>query len=112
MLERINALFDQAKKAVEGAASTEALYEVKVQFLGKSGSFSAILKEMGKLSPDDRKTIGKRANEVRDQLEQLYASRENTLKQGELNKSLEKERIDVTLPGLTRRSGAIHPISK
>ena len=102
MLEKIEALLAQAVKAIESAASVEALYEVKVQFLGKSGSFSAILKEMGKLSPDDRKTIGKRANEVRDQLELLYSSRENSIKMSELNSKLEDERIDVTLPGLVQ----------
>lgn len=112
MLEKIEALLAQAVKAIENAASAEALYEVKVQFLGKSGSFSAILKEMGKLSPDERKTIGRRANEVRDQLEGLYASRENSIKITELNKKLEGERMDVTLPGLDRRPGSIHPIAK
>ena len=112
MLEKINALFLQAQKAAESATSSEALYEVKVQFLGKSGSFSAILKEMGKLTPDERKTIGKRANEVRDQLEELYSSRDKALKSQALNKTLEGERIDVTLPGMGRRFGAVHPIAK
>src|SRR5579862_2539893 len=112
MLEKINALSSEAIKAIESATSIEALYEVKVKFLGKSGSFSAILKEMGKLTPDERRTIGKRANEVRDQLEQLYANHEQSLKLGDMNQKLEVERIDVTLPGLTRKPGALHPIAK
>jgi phenylalanyl-tRNA synthetase alpha chain len=67
---------------------------------------------MGKLSSDDRKTIGKRANEVRDLLESTYSEREKTLKDVVLNKKLESERIDVTLPGVKNTQGSIHPIAK
>jgi phenylalanyl-tRNA synthetase alpha chain len=112
MLEKIATLSGEAQKAIEKASTTEALYEAKVKFLGKQGSFSAILKEMGKLTPDERKTIGKKANEVRDHLEHIYAQREAQLKRGELNLKLEKERIDVTLPGVSPQPGAKHPIWK
>jgi len=112
MLEKIEGLFAEAKKAIAGATTLEALYEVKVRFLGKSGSFSGILKEMGKLQPEDRKNVGKRANEVRDELESTYSSKENTLKNAEMNKRLEGERIDVTLPGVEKNIGSIHPITK
>jgi phenylalanyl-tRNA synthetase alpha chain len=112
MLEKIEGLFSEAKAAIENTTSIAALYEVKVRFLGKSGSFSLILKEMGKLSPDERKIIGKRANEVRDSLESSYASKENHLKTLEMNTRLEGERIDVTLPGVEKKMGSIHPITK
>jgi len=112
MLEKINALFDQAQKAITEASTPPALYEVKVQFLGKSGSLSAILKEMGKLTPDERKTIGKRANEVRDLLEEAFSNRETTLKTSEMNKKLQGERLDVTLPAVPRNSASLHLITK
>jgi phenylalanyl-tRNA synthetase alpha chain len=112
MLERIDGLSAEAKKAIGEASTLEALYEAKVRFLGKQGSFSAILKEMGKLTPEDRKTIGKRANEVRDLLESTYTQRENELKKIELDKKLEGEKIDITLPGFKRTIGSVHPIAK
>ncbi|MCC6276527.1 MAG: phenylalanine--tRNA ligase subunit alpha [Oligoflexia bacterium] len=108
MLDRINGLFEEAKLAIAKATTSESLYEVKVRYLGKQGSFSGILKEMGKLTPDDRKTIGKRANEVRDELESLYLSKESGLKRSELNSRLEKERLDITLPGEKRMVGSDH----
>src|SRR5260221_12162109 len=112
MLEKIETLFAEEKKAISGAAILDALYEVKVRFLGKSGSFSVILKEMGKLAAEERKSVGKRANEVRDELEAAYSSKEDSLKHAEMNKRLEGERIDVTLPGVDKSLGSIHPITK
>src|SRR5688572_7796171 len=112
MLNKIESLFTEAKKAIESASTTEGLYETKVKYLGKSGSLSGILKEMGKLTPDDRKTIGKRANEVRDALDAQYNQKESALKSQELGKKLETERIDVTLPGIQGGLGGIHPIAK
>ncbi len=110
MLAKIEELLEQAKLAIDSATSVEVLYEAKVKFLGKQGSFSHLLKEMGKLTPDDRKTIGKRANEVRDILEGKYAVRENLLKDQELNSQLEAQKIDVTLPGVAPERGVLHPL--
>lgn len=112
MLTKIETLFHEAQKSIKNAPSTEALYDVKVKFLGKQGSFSSVLKEIGKLSPEEKKTVGKKANEVRDQLERLYSEQENVLKNQELNKRLEKERIDVTLPGRQPGFGFAHPVWK
>jgi phenylalanyl-tRNA synthetase alpha chain len=110
MLSKIEELFQQAKSAFESAAASSSLYEVKVQFLGKQGSYSAVLKELGKLSPEEKKNIGRRANEVRDSLEKVYNEREAVLKSQELTLKLNKEKIDVTLPGVARMQGAEHPV--
>src|SRR5438045_3294192 len=112
MLTKIDELYSEAKQAIESAQASSSLYEVKVKYLGKQGSFSSVLKELGKLSPEERKTIGKKANEVRDQLDGLLAEKEKTLKTRELNQKLQEERIDVTLPGMTQTLGAQHPVWK
>ena len=110
MIKKMDALFSEAQKAFDKSATSQALYEAKVQYLGKQGSFSLILKEMGKLSPDEKRTVGKRANEIRDDLERLYAEHESELKKAELSVRLESERIDVTLPSLKKVPGAQHLI--
>lgn len=112
MLTELEALCGEAERAFDKAVSTEALYEVKVKFLGKQGSISTILKEVGKLEPEKRKEVGKKANEIRDRLENLYSSRQSQLKTTELNASLSQSKIDVTLPGLKAVHGSSHPIWK
>lgn len=112
MQNKINQLAADAKTAIESASSTDALYEVKVKFLGKQGSFSAVLKDLGKLSPEERKSIGAQANLAKTELETLIDSKTKSLKAAELNVKLAAEKIDVSLPGLALKPGTIHPINK
>ena len=112
MQNKINEQAGRAKKLIEAATTTEALFDVKVKFLGKQGSLTSVLKELGKLTPDERKVIGQLANTVKAELEGLIDSKNNSLKTLELNKKLSKEKIDVSLPGLAPRVGSIHPINK
>ena len=101
----------QAVEAFSGADSTKSLYDQKVQFLGKSGSFSGLMKEMGKLSKEERPAFGKLVNEVKSELENLYQSQFTKLESKELNAKLESERIDMTLPGDSIQLGKKHPIN-
>ena len=110
MIDRIQALMSEAKQSFLKAQTSQELYDCKVQFLGKSGSFSGLMKEMGKLSAEERPIIGKKANEAKVELESVYSQREAELKRQELNKQLESERVDVTLPGLKAEMGHRHPI--
>ena len=82
MREKIDEIRAQATAAFQGAGSAKDLYEMKVQFLGKQGSFSNVMKEMSKLSAEEKPVFGKLVNEAKQALETLYAEREEALKSG------------------------------
>lgn len=109
--EKLEVIRAAALAAFEAARNSKDLYECKVQFLGKQGSFSSVMKEMGKLSPEERPLFGKLVNEVKDSLEKAYATREESLKNLELNERLQSEALDLTLPGPILPEGAQHPIA-
>lgn len=111
MKEKIEEIRTEASRAFEGAASTKELYDMKVQFLGKQGSFSGLMKEMGKLSAEEKPLFGKLVNEVKQALEALYNRREENLKAQELNSRLQSEALDLTLPADAEPLGSKHPVS-
>lgn len=111
MKEKLDSIRLEATAAFEKATSAKELYDVKVQFLGKQGSFSTIMKEMGKLSPEERPVFGKLVNEVKQALEALYDAREKVLREQELHQRLESEALDLTLPPAAEPVGSRHPIS-
>ncbi len=111
MKEKLEEIRAEAAQAFSKASNSQALYETKVQYLGKQGSFSNIMKEMGKLSAEEKPVFGKLVNEVKQALETLYAEKEQQLKSGELNEKLQSETLDLTLPAPHVPVGAQHPIS-
>lgn len=111
MKEQIEAIRAAAVQAFEKAASSKDLYELKVQYLGKTGSFSQLMKEMGKLPPAEKPAFGKLVNEVKQALEELYTRREDQLKSQELEIRLRAETLDLTLPPPVEALGSRHPIS-
>ncbi|MEQ1878373.1 MAG: phenylalanine--tRNA ligase subunit alpha [Bdellovibrionia bacterium] len=100
----------QALEAFSKAASSEALYQAKVQFLGKNGSLSGVMKEMKNLSADERPLFGKKVNDVKDALETKYQEFEANLKTRELGDKLSREKVDMTLPGPTPSRASQHPV--
>lgn len=110
--EKLEVIRGHALAAIRDAGTTSALYEVKVQFLGKQGQLSALMKEMGKLSAEERPTFGKFVNEIKSAIELAYEERERVLKSTELDAKLASEALDLTLPGpAVPQLGAQHPIS-
>ncbi|MCI8622341.1 MAG: phenylalanine--tRNA ligase subunit alpha [Provencibacterium sp.] len=112
MKNAIENMRTSAHKALEKAASPKEIDEIRVRFLGKKGEITAILKQMGSLSAEERPAIGQLANEVRARIEQEIEGRIAALKQAELASRLEKEKIDVTLPGVQHPIGRQHPLSQ
>ncbi len=112
MKEEIEKIRKEAIEEIEKIQSTSELNETKVKYLGKKGSLTKTLKNMGNLSAEERPIIGKLANEVRDMLEEKFTSKEKEIKQQELQKRLETENIDVTEPSKKSKLGSIHPITK
>ncbi len=111
MTEQLKAIEEKAKEELSKAVDLKSLDEIRVKFLGKKGEITGILKQMGKLSPEERPVIGQLANKVRADIEESITAAQNTLKSMAAAKKLEAERIDVTLPGKAPRLGAAHPLN-
>ena len=90
---------------------TKALEEIRVKFLGKKGELTSILKQMGKLSPEERPVIGQLANQVRAEIEESITNRVKEIKTLMLEKKLKEEELDVTLPGTKTTIGKLHPLN-
>lgn len=112
IIEKIEALKSQAGGAFLQGKTEQELYEIKIRFLGKKGLLTDILKDIGQLSPEDRPVIGQLANQFKQELDQGYQSRLDALKTEGLQKALESQKQDVTLPGLDLGQGRRHPISQ
>ena len=101
-----------AKENIEKATNLKELDDARVKYLGKKGELTAILRGMGALSAEERPVIGSLVNEVRDELEGLIQEKENKFKEEELQKELEKDKIDITLSSNKIRRGSKHPINR
>lgn len=108
----IESIREQAAKAVREADDPQALESVRVEYLGKKGHLTRLLRSMGELSTEDRPVIGRKVNLLRDELSQTLEERKAALADTELHRRLQEESIDVTLPGKRRSIGHIHPITK
>lgn len=111
MKEKLKAIHDQAMVAFQTATEIKEIDDLKVKYLGKKGELTAILKEMGKLSKEERPIIGQLANEVREDLEQALEEAKKSLYAKALAKQLQEEKIDVTMPGRPKAEGHKHPMS-
>jgi len=109
MLENLNQLLNSALEELQGAQDRDALQAWKVNHLGRSARIGEILQGVRNLPADQRPLVGRRANEVKTTLEQAFAEREAALQAEELQRSLEQERLDVTLPGRPISRGRVHP---
>lgn len=101
----------EAKKAFEESKCLKSLEELRLKYLGKKGALTAILKQMGKLSKEERPEMGQLANEVRAKIENSLSEKTMVLKKKALEEKLKLERIDVTLPGKSHNLGHKHPLS-
>lgn len=111
MTEQLKAIEVRAKEELEKACDLKTLDEIRVKFLGKKGEITAILKQMGKLSAEERPVIGQLANKVRSDIEQALTATQETLKSKAAALKLEAEALDVTLPGKAVKLGNAHPLN-
>jgi len=105
---------DQIKNSAlanfEKAQTLSELYQVKVQYLGKTGAFTEVMKSMASLSKEEKPLFGKKVNEVKDLLEKLYVHLESQLEAKEIQCRMDTERLDLTLPGSNPALGQLHPV--
>ena len=100
-----------AMAALEEAATPSALEELRVRFLGKKGEVTAVLKQMGKLSAEERPIMGQLANSIRAEIEAKLEDRKTEIHAAVLEAKLAKETLDVTIPGQQIQLGHQHPMN-
>ena len=111
MKEQLEKIKSQAFEALEQAKASADLEELRVRLLGKKGELTAVLKMMGKLSPEDRPVMGQLANSVRAAIEEKLETRKAELAAAALEAKLAAEALDVTVPGTSRPLGHKHPMN-
>ena len=103
-------LRESSIKAILDCDSTELLEGLRVKYLGKKGELTGILRQMGQLSAEERPVMGQLANQLRGDIEAAIEKRKAELSSALLEKKLEDETLDVTLPGKTCAVGHKHPM--
>ncbi len=104
-------LLAEALQAIEAASDERALDGLRVQYLGKKGSFTDLLKSLGKLPAEERPAAGEGINRAKNQLQSAIESRKKDIVSAALDAQLSDEKIDVTLPGRRQSKGGLHPIT-
>ncbi len=110
MKEQLKLLRESSLAAIAEAQTGDELEALRIKYLGKKGELTAILKQMGKLSAEERPVMGQLANEVRNVLEQSLDQRKAAVSAMMLEKRLADEAIDVTIPGKKQEMGHRHPM--
>ena len=112
MKQQLEQIRQQAIAALDEVSSPAALDELRVRYLGKKGELTAVLKQMGSLSAEERPIMGQIANSVRAQIEEKLEERKVQINAAVLEQKLASEAIDVTIPGKAISLGHEHPMNK
>lgn len=110
MKQQLENIENAAMAEASSSDSIKALDELRIKYLGKKGELTAILKQMGKLSAEERPVIGQLANKVRQDIEEAITSKMSALKAKEKERKMAAESIDITLPGKQQSIGKLHPL--
>ncbi len=111
MQKNASQITDTGIAAVQAAADHQALEQVKAQYLGKSGELNLLLKQLGQMPPEERKTVGAFINECKTRFQTAYQNRRDALDEAKLQARLAAEALDVSLPARERGEGGLHPVT-
>ncbi len=112
MKEKLELILKNASDDIKNAKSVLELDEIRLKYLSRKGELNSIKKNLKDLTDEEKRTVGAFANNVSNQLELLLSEKSEELYKIELNKKLEEERIDITLPSDFRPQGKIHPLTQ
>jgi len=112
MKEKLEAIRAEAQAQLAQCATKADLEGLRVRYLGKKGELTAILRGMGALSPEDRPKMGALVNQVRGELEHAMEEKMAALDAAELERRLQEEQLDVTVPGVPAAYGKKHPLTQ
>ncbi len=110
MKETLKKIKEQALFAINSDGADPE--QIRIQYLGKKGELTSVLRGMGALSPEERPIVGQIANEVRAEIETALKAKAEILKNAELEKKLASEKIDVTMPSAILTPGKLHPLTQ
>lgn len=108
---QLDAIRQEATEAISQTDSLDQLEQFRVKYLGKKGPIPQVLGGMGKLDPAERPRIGARANEVKEAIQTEIDRKKTALQAAAIQAQLEAETIDVTMPGVSRPQGRLHPLN-
>jgi phenylalanyl-tRNA synthetase alpha chain len=111
ILEQLTELNTTAVKAIASTETLDDLEQLRLKYLGKKGELSQILRGMGKLSPEERPAVGSQANVVKEEVQTSLEQRKHNLLQAQIEAQIKAESIDVTMPGVSRPLGRVHPLN-
>ena len=111
MKEQLEAIRQEAEAALQTCTDAKQLDAIRVQYLGKKGALTAILKQMGKLSAEERPIMGQLANAVRSDIESAITKQQAAIAEAALEQKLQSETLDITLPGKQKKIGGLHPLT-
>ena len=110
-MENVNRIVAEGIAAIEAAQDFNALEQIKARYLGKTGELTGLLKTLGQMSPEERKTIGAHINECKNQFQTAFNAKRDTLNEAKLQAQLAAEALDITLPGRAQEHGDLHPVT-
>lgn len=111
-MSSLDQIVAEARQAFAAALNADGLEQTKARFLGKSGCLTELLKGLGKLSADERKSQGAAINAAKEQVEAALMAKRESLREADLNARLAEESLDVSLPGRTKAFGGLHPVTR
>lgn len=112
MQAQLQDIVQRAEQSISATDSLPQLDEIRVQFLGKKGELTALMKTLGQLSNEERPKAGQLINEAKQAVQQCLTERKQSLTEAQLNEKLSSEAIDVTLPGRESELGGLHPVTR
>ncbi|TVP11411.1 MULTISPECIES: phenylalanine--tRNA ligase subunit alpha [Shewanella] len=111
-MQQLTEIVEQALAAIEGASDLKILDDIRVDYLGKKGKITDMMKLMATLSPQEKPAFGQKVNEAKQKVQQFLNQRIEGLKAAELEQKLQTEKVDVTLPGRRLDNGGLHPVTR
>lgn len=111
MKEQLKAISEAAKLAVEACDDKSQIEEIRVKYLGKKGELTAILKQMGSLSAEERPIMGQLVNEAKQELEELITKKRALIDEADTEAKLKAETLDITMPHKELKVGKLHPLN-
>src|SRR5438270_595979 len=111
MADALEKIHEAARREISTASEPARVEELRVKYLGKKGEISSVLATLGKLPPEERRSVGERVNKVKVEVEALLAEASSRADDAKLDSELRGAKVDVTLPGRGLLPGHRHPVS-
>ncbi|BBP43001.1 phenylalanine--tRNA ligase subunit alpha [Thiosulfativibrio zosterae] len=112
MQQKLQDIVSQAQTLINSVTELASLDEIRIQYFGKKGEFTELMKTLGKLSNEERPKVGQWINDAKQTVQTALGDKKRALDDAELAKKLAEERIDITLPGRDLDIGGLHPVTR